>query len=150
MLHRSDPGLFLGYHKQPDKWRAAYRGDWYDTGDVMHRDEDGYYWYHGRQDDLFKTRGMFVSPQEIEAALARHAAVAEVAVSGAPDERIGNRVCAFVVLKPQFPPSEHLTAELKESVASQLADYKVPQSIRFIEQLPKSVVGKIVRKQLPS
>jgi acyl-coenzyme A synthetase/AMP-(fatty) acid ligase len=149
MVHRSDPGMFLGYQRQWDKWRSAHRGDWYDTGDVMIRDDDGCFWYQGRQDDLFKTRGMFVSPQEIENLLLRHPSVAEAAVTGAPDERIGNRVCAFVVLKAHESPSETLVAALRDTVAGQLADYKVPQEVRFLPQLPKSVVGKIMRRQLP-
>ncbi len=148
MLERSDPGLFLGYHRQWEKWRLAHRGDWYDTGDVMHRDEDGYFWYHGRQDDLFKTRGMFVSPQEIEDALIKHAAVAEVAVTGVADDRIGNRVSAFVVLKKGFAPSDDLGLEIRKTAEKRLADYKVPQAVYFVDSLPKSVVGKIVRRQL--
>ena len=147
-IHRSDPGMFLGYHKQPEKWRLAHRGDWYDTGDVMHCDEDGYFWYHGRQDDLFKTRGMFVSPQEVEDALIRHPAVAEVAVTGVPDERIGNAVCAFVVLKAAVANRDALVAELKATATSRLADYKVPQVVYFVASLPKSMVGKIVRREL--
>jgi len=148
MVHRSDPGMFLTYHGQWDKWRNAHKGDWYDTGDVMHVDEGGYFWYHGRQDDLFKTRGMFVSPQEIEDVLRKHPAVAEAAVVGAKDARIGNRVCGFLVLKPGGQPSPSLEAEILDVARRHLADYKVPEELHFRDALPKSVVGKILRKGL--
>ena len=98
MIHRSDPGFSLRYHKQWDKWRAAHKGEWYDTGDVMIQDEDGYFYYQGRNDDLFKSRGYFISPQEIENALVKHSAVAEAAVIGIPDDHLGNRIAAYVVL----------------------------------------------------
>lgn len=148
MVHRSDPGLFLEYLGQWEKWRLAHRGEWYDTGDVMHCDEEGYYWYHGRDDDLFKTRGMFVSPQEIESAILKHDGVAEAAVIGIPEERIGNRVCAFVVCAEGIEASDEFAQALIESTRERLADYKVPSEVQFVSSLPKNVVGKIVRRQL--
>lgn len=148
MVHRDDPGLFLGYYNDWDKWRAAHRGDYYDTGDIMRRDQDGYFWYLGRQDDLFKTRGMFVSPGEVEDALLRHPGIAEAAVVGLPDERTGNRVTAFVVPANGVTPSPELTKQVLELASGKLAAYKVPEKIEFVRQLPKSVVGKIVRRAL--
>jgi acetyl-CoA synthetase len=148
MVHRDDPGMFSSYHGDWDKWRAAHRGDFYDTGDVMRKDEDGYFWYLGRQDDLFKSRGMFVSPSEVEAALLRHSAVAEVAVIGVPDERIGYRVSAFAVIRSGIDRSPDLAKEILSLAAGHLANYKVPEKLAFVEALPKSVVGKILRRAL--
>lgn len=147
-IHRSDPGLFLEYHKQPEKWKAQHRGDWYYTGDVMRVDEDGYYWYLGRGDDLFKSRGYFISPHEIENALQRHPAVAEVAVVPQPDEVLGNIVTAYAVLRSGYDASAALEKDIVDSVREHLAPYKVPKSLRFIAEMPKSPVGKILRRSL--
>ena len=147
-IHRSDPGLFLEYHKQPDKWKAQHRGEWYYTGDVMRMDEDGYFWYLGRSDDLFKSRGYLISPHEIENVLQRHPAVAEVAVVPEPEERIGNTIVAFALLRPGHDASEALETAILEFAREQLAPYKVPKSLRFIPEMPKSPVGKILRRAL--
>lgn len=149
MVHRSDPGLFLGYYKQWDKWQLAHKGEWYDTGDVMTCDAQGYFWYQGRTDDLFKTRGMTLSPQEVEDALMRHPAVAEAAVVGLPDPRTGNAVVAFIVRRADAPPvGPALAREIMETARLYLAAYKVPERIEFVAALPKSPVGKIVRRAL--
>jgi acetyl-CoA synthetase len=147
-IHRSDPGLFLEYHKQPDKWKAQHRGEWYYTGDVMSLDEDGYYWYLGRGDDLFKSRGYFISPHEIENALQRHPAVAEVAVVPLPDDVLGNVITAFAVLRPDFKVTDSLEKEIIDSAREHLAPYKLPKSLRIISEMPKSPVGKILRRTL--
>lgn len=148
MVHRSDPCLFLGYRKQWERWRLAHRGEWFDTGDIMYRDEDGYFWYLGRADDLFKSRGYLISPQEVEDALLRHPAVAEAAVVGVPDELVGHAVAAFVVLGRSASPAPALGDEILAFVKQQLAPYKVPRAIRFVEQLPKSPVGKVLRRAI--
>ena len=127
MIHRSDPGFFLRYHKQWDKWRAAHKGEWYDTGDVMIQDEDGYYYYQGRNDDLFKSRGYFISPPEIENALVKHAAVAEAAVVGIPDDHLGNRIVAYAVLVPNVEASDALRQELFDHAKANLAPFKVAE-----------------------
>jgi acyl-coenzyme A synthetase/AMP-(fatty) acid ligase len=150
MIERGDPGMFLGYHKQWDKWRAAHRDQWYDTGDVMHQDEEGYFYYHGRKDDLFKSRGYFISPQEIEDVLIRHPAVAEVAVTGIPDPEYGNRIAAFVVLVDGMAPEPGLDGEILELGKAALAAYKLPKSVEFLAALPKNPVGKILRRALVS
>ncbi len=147
-VRRDDAGLFIAYYQQPDKWSAAHRGEWYVTGDVMRRDDDGYYWFLGREDDLFKTRGMFVSPQEVEDALQRHPAIAEAAVVGTPDARIGNQVWAYVVLGPSSTATDALKQDIRERVAALVASHKVPDEIEFVDTLPKSVVGKILRRAL--
>ena len=148
MVHRSDPGLFLEYYKDPDKWRAAHRGNFYDTGDVMRKDDEGYLSYVGRVDDLFKSRGMFISPGEIEDSLLRHPGISEAAVVGLPDERIGYRIAAFAVLATGRVASPEFANEVLKSAAEVLAAYKVPQTLEFVEALPKSIVGKIVRRAL--
>lgn len=148
MIHRSDPGLFLTYYRAMDRWRAQHRGEWYYTGDVMRRDEDGYFWYVGRDDDLFKSRGYFLSPQEIENAVIRHPKVAEVAVVGIPDSAIGNRVAAFVVPVEGNEPSDELRNEILAYTREQIAAYKVPKDLEFIDAVPKSPVGKILRRVL--
>ncbi|MEX2163979.1 MAG: acyl-CoA synthetase [Sulfuricaulis sp.] len=148
MIDRSDPGLFLGYYRESDRWRAQHRGQWYYTGDVMRRDEDGYYWYLGRKDDLFKSRGYLISPQEVENVLQRHPAVAEVAVIGEPEDRIGYAIVAFAVLRSGFKASVALEEEMVEFVRKNTAPYKVPQTIRFIAEMPKNPVGKILRRAL--
>lgn len=148
MIHRDDPGMFLCYYQQWDKWQAAHKGEWYDTGDVMRQDEEGYYYYLGRKDDLFKSRGYFISPQEIENALIKHPAIAESAVIGVPDDAYGNRIDAYARLVETESPSEALAAEILADVADRLAPYKVPKSLNFVDEVPKNAVGKILRRAL--
>ncbi len=153
MIHRDDPGMFLCYYKQWDKWQAAHKGEWYDTGDVMRQDEDGYYYYLGRKDDLFKSRGYFISPQEVENALIKHPAVAECAVIGIPDEAYGNRIAAYARLIESEAVSDdiaadELAANILADVGERLAPYKVPKSLTFVDEVPKNAVGKILRRAL--
>jgi acetyl-CoA synthetase len=147
-IHRTDPGLFLGYHKQPDKWKAQHRGDWYYTGDVMRTDEDGYFWYLGRADDLFKSRGYLISPHEIENVFQRHPAIAEVAVVPEPDERTGNTIVAFALLRPGHDASAALETAIMDFARENLAPYKLPKKLTFVAELPKNPVGKIMRRAL--
>jgi acetyl-CoA synthetase len=114
----------------------------------MSLDEDGYYWYLGRGDDLFKSRGYFISPHEIENALQRHPAVAEVAVVPLPDDVLGNVITAFAVLRPDFKVTDSLEKEIIDSAREHLAPYKLPKSLRIISEMPKSPVGKILRRTL--
>ena len=147
MIHRSDPGLFLGYYRQPEKWKNQHRGDWYYTGDVMTRDEDGYYWGAGREDDLFKSRGYFLSPQEIEDAILKHPAIAEAAVVGLSDPTLGNKVAAFVVLRTGTS-GDDFERQLIEFLRPTLAAFKLPKSVTILDALPKNPVGKILRRAL--
>jgi acetyl-CoA synthetase len=148
VVRADDPGLFLEYRKQPEKWREAYRGGWYDTGDQVFYDEDGYVWYVGRQDDLFKSRGYLISPKEIEDAIVEFPEVLEAAVVGQPDPEIGNRIVAFVVVQGNTKASESLAEDIRRGVRNLIAPYKVPHAIEFVESLPKSVVGKLLRRAL--
>lgn len=148
MVNLSDPGLYLGYYRDPERTERQHRGGWYDTGDVMRRDEDGYYWFLGRNDDLFKSRGYLLSPQEIENALLRHAAVVEAVVIGRPDARMGNQVAAFVVVGAGVKTGPDLAAEIIAHCGTTIAPYKVPKTVAFLDALPKNPVGKILRRAL--
>ena len=148
MIHRSDPGLYLGYYRDPERWALQHRGEWYDTGDVVRVDEDGYYWYLGRNDDLFKSRGYLLSPQEIEDVLLRHPAVVEAAVFGRPDETMGNEVAAVVVAAADAEPGPALAEGVIAHCKATIAPYKVPKSVEFVDALPKNPVGKILRRAL--
>ncbi len=141
-------GLFQGYLGDDSANLASFRGDWYVTGDRAMQDADGYLWFVGRRDDVIKTSGYRVGPFEVESALLEHAAVAESAVVGVPDERIGQRIKAFVVLAPGYTGSQALAEELQEHVKKTTAPYKYPRELEFVTELPKTVSGKIRRTEL--
>ncbi len=141
-------GLFHGYMNDDAANQACRRGDWYVTGDRAVKDADGYFWFVGRADDVIKTSGYRVGPFEVESALLEHAAVAESAVIGVADERIGQRIKAFVVLAPGYAGSAELAMELQEHVKRTTAPYKYPKEIEFVSELPKTVSGKIRRAEL--
>ncbi|KFE71306.1 Acetyl-coenzyme A synthetase [Hyalangium minutum] len=141
-------GLFHGYLNDESANQACRRGDWYVTGDRAVKDADGYFWFVGRADDVIKTSGYRVGPFEVESALLEHVAVAESAVIGVPDERIGQRIKAYVVLAPGHRGSPELAMELQEHVKKTTAPYKYPREIEFVTELPKTVSGKIRRAEL--
>jgi acetyl-CoA synthetase len=143
-----DPGLFLGYYKDPERTQAVIRNGWYFTGDLAYQDADGYFFIAGRRDDCFKSRGIFISPTEIENALQKHPAIVEAAVVPEPDTEIGNKIRAVVVLANGQAPSDHLAQSLRELLRSHIAPYKMPHRIDFAQSLPKSAVGKILRTAL--
>ena len=145
-----DPTAFLGYWHDPDKTAAMRLGPWLRTGDYGTRDADGYFWYHGRNDDLIKSAGYRIGPAEVEDALIRHPAVAEAAVVGAPDPDRGQIVIAFVRLAPGHGPSDALAGELQQHVKDRLAVYKYPRVVRFVDEFPLTSTGKISRKTLRS
>jgi acetyl-CoA synthetase len=147
-VRADDPALFLEYRKQPDKWREAHRGGWYSTRDQVRQDADGYFWYVGRQDDLFKSRGYLISPKEVEDAILSQAGVLEAAVVAQPDPELGNRISAFVVLQPETAPSRMQEEAIRAGVRALIAPYKVPHRVTFVDSLPKSPVGKILRRAL--
>ncbi|MEO0068050.1 MAG: AMP-binding protein [candidate division WOR-3 bacterium] len=142
------PGIFKGYLNQPDFNQKAFRGDWYFTGDKAYMDEDGYFWFVGRADDVIKASGYRIGPFEVESALIEHPAVQESAVIGKPDPIRGEIVKAFVILKPGYEPSENLIKELQEHVKRVTAPYKYPREIEFVKELPKTISGKIRRGEL--
>ena len=143
----SNPGLFLTYYKRPEQWRQAFRGSWYISGDLFERDADGYFWFHGRADDVFKSRGYSISPLEIETALLDHAAVHEAVVVPVADARIGNAIHAVVVPKQTPASKKQLRDELIEHLRQRIAPYKLPREIEFRDDLPRhGAVTKISRR----
>lgn len=144
-VHRSDPGLMLGYWQRPGEQAAAFRGEWFVGGDRAAIDEDGYVWFHGRADDVFKSFGYRLSPVEIEAALASCEGVGEVAVAGVPVTDGKTLVTACVVPKEGARLDE---AALRAHAERHLAGYKRPHQYRFVETLPRSRTGKVLRRVL--
>jgi benzoate-CoA ligase len=138
------------YWNKHEQTKRTMLGEWLKTGDTCTRDENGYYWYCGRSDDMLKVGGMWVSPIEIENALMEHAAVLEAAVAGQADQDSLIKPKAYVVLKSEYQPSDRLIAELQSLVKSKLAPYKYPRWVEFVEELPKTVTGKIQRFKLRS
>ncbi len=141
-------GLFKEYWKEPNRTEAAYRNEWYVTGDRAYVDEDGYFWFVGRADDVILTSGYRIGPFEVESALIEHPAVAESAVVSSPDETRGEVVKAFVILAPGYTGSDALVKELQDHVKKVTAPYKYPRKIDFVTALPKTVSGKIRRIEL--
>jgi acetyl-CoA synthetase/medium-chain acyl-CoA synthetase len=142
------PGLFRGYWKDEAATRRARRGDWYVTGDRAYRDEDGYFWFVGRADDLIISSGYRIGPFEVESALIEHPDVVEAAVVAAPDPDRGSIVKAYVVLREGVRGDATLVARLQEHVKGVTAPYKYPRSVEFLPSLPKTVSGKIRRVEL--
>ena len=136
------------YWNQHERTKQTIQGEWVRTGDKYTRDAEGYFWYAGRGDDMIKAGGMWVSPAEVEGALAEHPAVVEAGVVGAAGEDELVKPVAFVVLARGHAPSPALEAELQEFVKQRLAHYKYPRWIRFVEELPKTATGKIQRFKL--
>lgn len=138
-------GLFQGYHKNDKLTAKVFRDGFYHTGDVAYRDNDGYYWFVGRNDDLIKTSGYRVSPFEVESVLLEHPAVREVAVTGIPDPSRGMAVKATIVLNKYFQATDILVRQLQDHVRSRTASYKYPRVIEFVDSLPMTISGKIRR-----
>ena len=148
LIASDNPGFFLGYHKDPEKTAEVVHDGWYHTGDLGYADEDGFLWIAGRSDDCFKSRGIFISPLEIENALRQHEAVVEACVVPSPDAEIGNKVRAVIVLRDGTEGSDALADEMRADLQQRIARYKVPQVIDFTDALPKSPVGKVLRREL--
>jgi acetyl-CoA synthetase len=143
-----DPIFFLGYWGNDEATAAKYSGDWCRTGDQATMDEDGYLWYQGRADDVFKSAGYRIGPSEIESCIVKHAAVANCAVVPTPDPTRGALIKAFVVLTPEHAPSEELKDSIREHVKKHLAPYQQPREIEFVPELPMTTTGKVQRKVL--
>ena len=155
-----DPIFFLGYWKNPAATEAKFTGDWCRTGDMARRDADGYLWYEGRADDVFKSAGYRIGPGEIENCLVKHAAVANAAVVPKPDKERGAVVKAYVVLASEFAAERALcgdayqafdsalVAALQAHVKALLAPYEYPKEIEFIDALPMTTTGKVQRRVL--
>ncbi|MGH8831602.1 MAG: AMP-binding enzyme, partial [Polaromonas sp.] len=155
-----DPVFFLGYWRNEEATRRKYTGDWCRTGDLARRDADGYLWYEGRADDVFKAAGYRIGPGEIENCLVKHPAVANAAVVSKPDRERGAVVKAYVVLAPDLIAVRarsmgataqfdlKMIAELQAHVKNMLAPYEYPKEIEFIDALPMTTTGKVQRRVL--
>ena len=141
-------GMFSGYLDNPEENKKSFVNGWYYTGDKAYKDEDGYYWFIGRDDDVIKASGYRIGPFEVESALIEHPSVQEAAVVGSPDDIRGLIVKAFVILKPGFTPSDALVRDLQSHVKKVTAPYKYPRLIEFVDSLPKTISGKIRRIEL--
>jgi acetyl-CoA synthetase len=146
---RSNPHYPLGYWNRPvQDTEEVFGGDWFHTRDAAATDEDGYYWYEGRADDVIISAGYRIGPFEVESACLEHPAVAEAAAVAVPDERRGNVVKAFVVLAAGHEPSDALAQEIKTYVRDHLSAYAYPRLVEFVPDLPKTLTGKIRRIEL--
>lgn len=141
------PSMFRGYWHEPERYARAFAAGWYLSGDLARRDRDGYYWFVGRADDVIKSAGHLIGPFEVESALMAHPAVAEAGVIGAPDPVAGERVKAFVLLRPGFEPSEELHDDLIAFGRRQLG-VVAPKEIVFADSLPHTRSGKVMRRLL--
>lgn len=145
-VRRSDVVMrAFGYWQAPEKTAAGFLGDWWLTGDLARRDDDGYFWFEGRADDVINTSGYRIGPFEIESALLTHPAVAESAVIGVPDPLHGVAIKAFVVLKPGHEGSDALVAALQQVVRDEVGRHAFPRAVEFVTSLPKTESGKIQR-----
>ncbi|MGE6488153.1 acyl-CoA synthetase MbcS [Paenisporosarcina sp. NPDC076898] len=147
-VHVDTPALFKSYLKDPERTKMQFRGTYYITGDKASKDEDGYFWFEGRGDDIIISSGYTIGPFEVEDALVKHPMVKECAVVGSPDEIRGHIVKAYVVLVDSKQASSELVKDLQDHVKTLTAPYKYPRDITFIEELPKTASGKIRRIEL--
>jgi len=147
-LKKGWPSMFRGYLGEEERYRKCFAGDWYLTGDLAKKDEEGYFWFVSRADDVIKSAGHLIGPFEVESALMEHPAVAEAAVIGKPDPIVGEVVKAFVALKPGFAASEELRRELLGQARKRLGPAVAPKEIDFRDNLPRTRSGKIMRRLL--
>ena len=140
--------MAIGYWQNMEKTKAHFLGDWYRTGDMVSRDEEGWFTYCGRSDDMIKVGGIWCSPAEIEARLIEHPKVLEAAVVGHDDDEGLTKPAAFIILNDPDDPTDGLADELLEHCKQGLARYKYPRWFNFVEELPKTATGKIQRFRL--
>lgn len=146
--HCDDPVMFLGYWNKPEATQAKITGDWWRTGDTGYKDEEGYIWFLGRNDDVINSAGHRIGPGEIEDVLLTHPAVQQVAVIGKPDELRGEIVKAFIITRPDIEQSADLAEAIKQHVKARLAAHEYPREIEFIDELPMTTTGKVRRVEL--
>lgn len=148
-IDKSKPlGMFSGYFEDEEKTRQAFSDGIYHTGDSGRKDQDGYFWFEGRTDDMIKSSGFRISPFEVESVLLNHPAVFECAVTGIEDDRRGQIVKATIVVKEGFKPCRDLAREIKLFAKKNTANYKTPRLIEFVDELPKTHSGKIRRVEI--
>jgi len=147
-IKRPDPVMCIEYWKNPEATRKSYLNDWWLTGDLAKKDEDGYFWFIGRKDDLITSSGYRIGPAEIEDCLMKHPAVGMVAVVGSPDKLRTEVVKAFIIPKAGITPGPELEEEIKKFVKFRLAAHEYPREIEFVTELPMTNTGKIIRREL--
>ncbi|UCF90880.1 MAG: acyl-CoA synthetase [Desulfobacterales bacterium] len=147
-VKRPDPVMFLEYWQNPEATRNKFSGDWSLTGDLARQDEQGYFWFNGRKDDVITSAGYRIGPAEIEDCLLKHPAVGMAAAVGSPDKIRTEIVKAFIVLKPGVTPGSELAAEIQNFVKVRLAAHEYPREIEFVTELPLTATGKIMRREL--
>lgn len=142
------PSMMYSIWKNPDKYESYFIGDWYVSGDSAYKDEDGYFWFQGRVDDVIMTAGERVGPFEVESKLVEHPAVAEAGIIGKPDPVRGEIIKAFVALRQGYEPTDELKQEIRQFVKEGLSGHAAPREIEFKDKLPKTRSGKIMRRVL--
>ena len=147
-VKRPDPVMFLEYWQNPEATRDKFIGDWLLTGDLAKKDDNGYFWFNGRKDDVITSAGYRIGPAEIEDCLMKHPAVALVAVVGIPDPLRTEIVKAFVVPKAGLTPGTDVAEDIKSFVKTRLAAHEYPREVEFVEELPMTATGKIMRREL--
>jgi acetyl-CoA synthetase len=145
---RSNPHYPLGYWNNQEAGRETFGGDWFHTKDAASQDEDGYFWYEGRADDVIISAGYRIGPFEVESACLEHPAVAEAAVVASPDDRRGFVVKAFIIPASGHEPCDELAEQIKVYVRDTHSAYAYPRKIEFVTELPKTLTGKIRRIEL--
>jgi acetyl-CoA synthetase len=140
--------MFGGYYRDLPLTKRVWHDGVYYTGDMAWRDEDGYFWFVGRADDVIKSSGYRIGPFEVESALLTHPAVMECAITAVPDPDRGQIVKASIILTKKYSPSDALAAELQEHVKQVTAPYKYPRIVEFVTELPKTISGKIRRVEI--
>jgi acetyl-CoA synthetase len=147
-VERPDPVMFLGYWNNPQATEAKFAGERLLTGDVALQDDAGYIWYKGREDDLISSGGYRIGPTDIEDCLMKHQAVLMAAAVGHPDPVRGEIVRAFVVPKTDVAPGPELADEIRSFIGQRLAWYQAPREVVFVDELPLTATGKIIRREL--
>ena len=147
-LKKDQIGLLVGYYKDPERTENALGTGYYHTGDLAVFDKDGTYWFVGRKDDIIKSSGYRIGPFEVESALMEHPAVLECAITGAPDPIRGQVVKATIILNKGYTPSPELTKDIQNHVKHATAPYKYPRIVEYVTELPKTISGKIKRKDI--
>jgi acetyl-CoA synthetase len=147
-VRRPDPVMFIEYWHQPEATAAKFAGDWCLTGDIGVKDEGGYFWYKGREDDLIGSGGYRIGPTDIEDCILAHPAVLLVAVVGVPDPIRGQIVKAFIVPRPGTAAGPKLADEIQAFVRDRLAAYQYPRAVEFVDSLPMTATGKVMRRKL--
>jgi acetyl-CoA synthetase len=147
-LRRGWPSMFLEYMNHPEATARKFQGDFYDSGDQAHRDKDGYFWFSGRSDDVINTAGHLVSPFELESALLERPEVAESAAIAVPDDILFEKVVVFVALKRGFEGGSALAIDLRIAISNRVSTFASPRDVVFVDSVPKTKSGKIMRRLL--